>query len=132
MFTVTKDLSKKQLVQEVSALRRTAGELEKAAGELAQKEGASRRAAEKYRIIADNTFDWEFWLGPDAQFIYSSPSCERISGYLAEEFEADPTLFYRMIHPEDLGRVSEHMNRRKFEAGLAEIEFRILRRDGAV
>ncbi len=132
MFTVTKDLSKKQLVQEVSTLRRAMGELEKTAGELVQRESASRRAAERYRIIADNTYDWEFWLGPDAQFIYSSPSCERISGYLAEEFEADPTLFYRMIHPDDLARVSEHMNRRKFEAGLAEIEFRIVRRDGAV
>ncbi|HNS53420.1 MAG TPA: PAS domain-containing protein [Syntrophales bacterium] len=129
---MTKDLSKKQLVQEVSTLRRAMGELEKTAGELVQRESASRRAAERYRIIADNTYDWEFWLGPDAQFIYSSPSCERISGYLAEEFEADPTLFYRMIHPDDLARVSEHMNRRKFEAGLAEIEFRIVRRDGAV
>lgn len=132
MFTVTKDLSKKQLVQEVSTLRRAMEGLEKAAGELAQRESVSLRAAEKYRIIADNTYDWEFWLGPDAQFIYSSPSCERISGYLAEEFEADPTLFYRMIHSEDLARVSEHMNRRKFETGLAEIEFRIVRRDGAV
>jgi len=129
---VAKDLSKRQLVQEVSTLRRAVEELETTAGELGQREAASSRAAEKYRIIADNTYDWEFWLGPDAQFIYSSPSCERISGYLAEEFEADPTLFYRMIHPEDLARVSEHMNRRKFEFGLAEIEFRIVRRDGAV
>lgn len=119
-------------MQEVSTLRRAVEELETTAGELGQREAASSRAAEKYRIIADNTYDWEFWLGPDAQFIYSSPSCERISGYLAEEFEADPTLFYRMIHPEDLARVSEHMNRRKFEFGLAEIEFRIVRRDGAV
>ncbi len=129
---MAKDISKKQLGQEVTALRRTVEELEKTASERGQAEAASRRAAEKYRVIADNTYDWEFWLGPDAQFIYSSPSCERISGYLAEEFEADPTLFYRMIHPEDLARVSEHMNRRKFAAGLAEIEFRIVRRDGAV
>ena len=128
---MAKDISKKQLGQEVTALRRTVEELEKTASELGQAEAASRRAAEKYRVIADNTYDWEFWLGPDAQFIYTSPSCERISGYLAGEFEADPTLFYRVIHPEDLPRVSEHMNRRKFESGLAEIEFRIVRRDGA-
>ena len=128
---MAKDISKKQLGQEVTALRRTVEELEKTAGELGLSEAASRRAAEKYRVIADNTYDWEFWLGPDAQFIYTSPSCERITGYLAGEFEADPTLFYRVIHPEDLARVSEHMNRRKFESGLAEIEFRIVRRDGA-
>ena len=66
---MAKDISKKQLGQEVTALRRTVEELEKTASELGQAEAASRRAAEKYRVIADNTYDWEFWLGPDAQFI---------------------------------------------------------------
>jgi len=50
---------------------------------------------------------------------------------ISHEFETDPTLFYRIIHPEDLARVNEHMSCRKYEPGLAEIEFRIIRRDGA-
>ncbi len=126
-----KDLTKKELLHEVKRLGKALEAAETEARRLREGEMVAARAAQKYRIIADNTYDWEFWLGPDAQFVYSSPSCERISGYLAEEFEADPTLFYRLIHPEDLVRVSEHMNRRKFETGLAEIEFRIVRRDGA-
>ena len=125
-----KEMTKKELVQEGKALRKALDEAEAAIGHLRQEAAMACKAAQKYRIIADNTYDWEFWLGPDAQFIYSSPSSERVCGYLAEEFEADPTLFYRMIHHEDLARVSEHMNRKKFEAGLAEIEFRIVRRDG--
>lgn len=127
-----KDMTKKELLQEVMRLRQTLEESQASASRLREAEALAGRDAQKYRIIADNTYDWEFWFGPDAQFIYSSPSCERISGYLAEEFAADPTLFYRMIHPDDLPRVSENMNRRKFETGLAEIEFRIIRRDGAV
>jgi len=126
-----KDLTKKELLHEVKRLGKALEAAETEASRLREAETLAGRAAQKYRIIADNTYDWEFWLGPDAQFVYSSPSCERISGYLAEEFEADPTLFYRLIHSEDLARVSEHMNRRKFETGLAEIEFRIVRRDGA-
>jgi PAS domain S-box-containing protein len=125
------DRTKKELAQEVKMLRRHVDELEASVNDLGRKEALSRRSAEKYRIIADNTYDWEFWLGPDAQFIYTSPSCERIAGYVAAEFETDHTLFYRIIHPEDLPHVSEHMNRRKYEPGLAEIEFRIIRRDGA-
>lgn len=98
---------------------------------LRQPENVSKKEALKYRVIADNTYDWEFWLSPDAQFIYSSPSCERVTGYLAEEFETEPALLYRLIHPDDLSYVAENMNRRKFEAGLSEIEFRIICRDGA-
>jgi PAS domain S-box-containing protein len=125
-----KDKTKKELAQEVMRLRKAVQELETWENTLAQMEASSRKAAERYLIVADNTYDWEFWLGPDAQFVYSSPSCERITGYFADEFEADPTLFYRIIHPDDLSHVADHMNRRKYEPGLAEIEFRVRRRDG--
>lgn len=126
-----KDKSKKELAQELKMLRRLVDELGTSESDLKQKEALSRKSAEKYRVIADNTCDWEFWLSSDAQFVYSSPSCERIAGYRSEEFEADPTLFYRMIHPEDLSRVTDHINRKKYDPGLAEIEYRIIRRDGA-
>ncbi len=40
----------------------------------------------KYRTIAEYNYDWEFWQTPERDFIYSSPSCERISGYDAGDF----------------------------------------------
>lgn len=123
--------NKKQLSQELARLSQEIIYLKEEERKLRQLEKISKKEAQKYRVIADNTYDWEFWLSPDAQFIYSSPSCERITGYLAEEFETDPTLFYRLIHPDDLSHVAENMNRRKFEAGLSEIEFRIICRDGS-
>lgn len=123
--------TKKQLSQELTRLRQAINDMEKSEDNLRQMEMKSKREAQKYRVIADNTYDWEFWLSPDAQFIYSSPSCERITGYLAEEFETEPALFYRLIHPDDLSYVAESMNRRKFDAGLSEIEFRIICRDGS-
>ena len=83
---MAKDITKKQLVQEVSTLRRTVEELEKAAGDLEQVEAASKRAAEKYRVIADNTYDWEFWISADGMMIYCSPSCERITGFSSSDF----------------------------------------------
>ena len=45
---------------------------------------ALRISEEKYRIVADNTYDWEFWRGPDGRFVYVSPSCERITGHAAD------------------------------------------------
>jgi PAS domain S-box-containing protein len=65
-------------------------------------------AATRYRIVADNTFDWEFWLSPAGQFAYVSPSCQRVTGYSAAEFMADVDLFFRIIHPDDQERLHKH------------------------
>ncbi|MFA6034508.1 MAG: PAS domain S-box protein, partial [Myxococcota bacterium] len=46
-------------------------------------EAKLQAAEDKYRIVADNTYDWEFWIGPDDRLRYSSPSCKRITGYTA-------------------------------------------------
>ena len=124
--------SKKEMMQEISRLTSEVGNLEAAVDKLRRTEKLLTEEARNYRVVADNTYDWEFWLGPDAQFIYSSPSSERITGYRAAEFEDDFTLFYKLIHPDDITHVAENMNRRKFEAGLSEIEFRIICKDGSI
>ncbi|MFA6034551.1 MAG: PAS domain S-box protein, partial [Myxococcota bacterium] len=39
-------------------------------------EESLRDSEERYRIVADNTFDWEFWRNQHGGFNYISPSCE--------------------------------------------------------
>ncbi|HEX2867848.1 MAG TPA: PAS domain-containing sensor histidine kinase [Ignavibacteriales bacterium] len=95
-------------------------------------ETALRVSETKYRIVAENTYDWEFWMSPDGCFIYSSPSCRRISGYAAEEFENDPKLFESIIHPEDIGLYQSHLSEKDHYNEQKEIELRIIRRDGQV
>ncbi len=80
----------------------------------------------KYRLVADNTYDWEFWLSPDGKFLYSSPSCERITGYPSKDFIDDPTFLSRIIHPADLPHYLEHRHDLSDRDGL---EFRIMRPD---
>ena len=65
-----------------------------------------RESEEKYRIVADNTFDWEFWLGPDGRFLYMSPSCERVTGYAVWEFMDNPDLLQKIIHSDDRKAIS--------------------------
>ncbi|MGA9141263.1 MAG: PAS domain S-box protein [Methanocella sp.] len=90
-------------------------------------EDALRKSEAKYRIVAENTYDWEFWLSPELKFLYSSPSCERITGYRAEEFIAKPRLLCDIIYPED--RPSFLMHQRA-EVRHGDLEFRIYTRDG--
>ncbi len=74
-----------------------------------QMEEALRASEEKYRTVADFTYDWEAWHAPDGAYLYISPSCERISGYTAAQFLADANLMVKITHPDDQSMVSEHL-----------------------
>jgi PAS domain S-box-containing protein len=93
-------------------------------------EEALRASETTYRIVADNTYDWEYWEGPAGQFLYSSPSCQRITGYAATEFEADPGLLCRIVHPDDRPKLADHLQPRKTGGKPCEMEFRIIHRQG--
>jgi diguanylate cyclase (GGDEF)-like protein/PAS domain S-box-containing protein len=96
---------------------------------------ALRASEEKFRTVADFTYDWEFWLDPQQQFIYISPACERVSGYSVQEFFNDATLIRRIIYPEDLEIWDQHLSVHGGEESpnfWNEITFRIIRRDGEI
>ncbi len=85
---------------------------------------------EKYRIVADNTYDWEFWLTPDRQYVYTSPSCERITGYSADEFRTDPGLLKSIVIPEDREMFETHILSVHSTPHTDSMEFRIIDRKG--
>jgi diguanylate cyclase (GGDEF)-like protein/PAS domain S-box-containing protein len=60
-----------------------------------------RKSEEKYRILADYSPNWEYWLAPDGTLLYVSPACTEVSGYLQDDFMDDPTLMERIVHAED-------------------------------
>ncbi len=95
-------------------------------------EESLRKSEEKYRTVANFTHDWEFWIGPDDRLLYTSPSCESITGYPAAAFEQDITLLRRIIHPEDSAAFNSHRHRASKEEKAEEIEFRIVRPDGSL
>ena len=95
-------------------------------------EEALRKSETKYRTVADNTYDWEWWRDPQGSFIYISPSCKRITHHEPEEFIADPDLLLRIIHPDDRLPFLSHRTEMEEEMTAGEIEFRILRPDGSV
>ena len=95
-------------------------------------EEALRRSETKYRTVADNTYNWEWWRDADGNFVYSSPSCLRLTGHAPGEFLADPDLLLRIIHPEDRPLFSRHQTEVEENMTLGEIEFRVLWPDGSI
>ncbi len=92
---------------------------------------ALRRSETKFRTVADWTYDMELWRGPDGRFLYVSPSAERITGYRAEEFMADPELTLKITHPDDLAMVKEHQQKVSQPGQeVCSLDFRILTRGG--
>ena len=93
-------------------------------------EEALRESEERFRTFIDFTYDWEYWLAPDGQFIYISPSCERITGYSPEEFMNAPELFEKIVHPDDHSMVVSHIRGEQNAEKLFPIDFRIITRTG--
>lgn len=86
----------------------------------------------RYRTVADYTHDWEYWLGPDNQIFFMSPSCERFTGYTVDEFVANPSLIYQIIFPEDQPLMDGHLEMANQLRGVETFTFRIVRRDGDI
>lgn len=93
-------------------------------------EAALRASETKYRIVSNHTSDWELWTAPDGRILYTSPSCEQITGWPAQAFLDDPGLVRRIVHTDDLPLLAGHCGHDGAAGRSEEIEFRILHRDG--
>ena len=91
-----------------------------------QAEEALRASEEWFRTIANFTYDWETWIGTGRNFLYVSPSCERMTGYPPQAFYHDPDLLLKMTHPDDYTRVQTHFHEEFTNEDVHFLNFRIL------
>ncbi|WP_413163403.1 PAS domain S-box protein [Capilliphycus salinus ALCB114379] len=95
-----------------------------------QAEVEIRESEERFRTVANFTYDWEYWIDPLGNFLYVSPSCERITGYSPEEFIRNPQLLIAIAHLEDRPRILEYLQEGLQENKPYFIDFRIITRTG--
>ena len=91
-----------------------------------------RHEEQKFHIVADNTYDWEFWIAPDGTFIYNSPTCLKITGYDPDTFLNETALFARIIHPDDRAVFERHIHEAMIGRLAGEVDLRIVRADGEI
>ena len=89
-------------------------------------------AEEKYRSVADYTYDMEYWLSNDNKIIYISPSCYRITGYKTADFINNKNFLLEIIHPDDKDLFQNHKHDIDKNDDFAPIEFRVIRKDQTV
>jgi len=73
-----------------------------------QDEEKLRDSELKFRLLADYTYDWESWINPQGEYVYMSPSCERVTGYTPAEFISSPQLFFDLVSPVYREAVQKH------------------------
>ena len=96
----------------------------------------SRESETRYRILADYSADWDYWLGPDGRYRYVSPACESVCGRVPDAFMDDPALMQRLVHPEDLPLWESHLQEIQdlsstcCQTQVRRLELRLVRPDG--
>ncbi len=94
-------------------------------------EESLKQSEYKFRLLADNTFDWEYWIDSDGRYIYTSPACERITGYSQQEFLDNPQLLVNLIRADYRDKFSTHLSQeQKGTAASFSFEFPIITKDG--
>ncbi|MDM8547672.1 PAS domain S-box protein [Candidatus Venteria ishoeyi] len=105
-------------------------DLHKEISEHKQAKEKLQKSKEQFRTVADFTYNWEYWIDPAGNYVYVSPSCERITGYRADEFIQNPALLQSIIHPDDRSLFADHTHTALETGEILPIDFRIVTRNG--
>jgi PAS domain S-box-containing protein len=87
---------------------------------------------QRFRAIADYTYDWESWLDPVGKPRWVNVGVERLAGYPASECLAMPNYPLPIIHEADRQLVAQHLAAARQGDFATDVEFRIVCRNGAV
>jgi PAS domain S-box-containing protein len=118
------------VAERTAELEKANAQLQLEVAERKRTEKALRESEERFRTVADFTYDWEYWIDPDGNLLYVSPSCERMTGYGPDDFQRDPRLLEAIAHPDERDMVIRHLRHEAKGNDVLATEFRIITRDG--
>ena len=64
-------------------------------------EAALQESEKRFRAIANYTYDWESWIGPDGNPVWINPAVERMTGYTVNECLGMNNFPAPLIHEQD-------------------------------
>lgn len=97
---------------------------------LEQENAALLETQWKLKVISENSYDWEYWITPERKLNFISPSCERITGYKAEEFESDPSLLIAIAGDAEKKLMAQHLEEEFSLSDVCHLDYNIITRQG--
>jgi PAS domain S-box-containing protein len=89
-----------------------------------------RESAERFRAIADYTYDWENWVGVDGKLLWVNPAVERITGYSVGECMAMPDFPIPLVAEADRESLAQQMKEAVQGSSRNDFEFRVRHKEG--
>lgn len=115
---------------ELSELRARAEELERIVQEHARTAAALNEYTEKFRAVADYSYDVESWIDGEGRLVWVNPAVERLSGFSVAECRSMADYPLPLVHPEDWQRVSDAFRGAVRGSSGNDLPFRLRRKDG--
>ena len=99
-----------------------------------QVEEALRASEERFRAIADYTYDWESWIGTDGRLLWVNPAVERVTGHTVAECMEMPDYPAPLFHEDERDVVAALFQPDQTKQGriVNDVTSRIRRKDGSV
>ncbi|MGE0121001.1 MAG: ATP-binding protein [Dongiaceae bacterium] len=85
-----------------------------------------------FEAIANYTYDWESWMGPDGRLRWVNPAVERMTGYAVAECLTMPDYPLPLIHEDDRPVIAAHLATAAQGASGNDVAFRIREKSGTV
>jgi PAS domain S-box-containing protein len=85
-----------------------------------------------FEAIADYTYDWESWIGPGGELCWVNRAVRALTGYSEADCRRMHEYPLPIVHPEDRAYMAEVLQRAARGSQGNDVEFRIVRKDGAV
>jgi len=89
-----------------------------------------KRAEERLRTFLENVDDMVYFQSLDGKLSMLNNVSTQISGYSNEEFSANPMLWKKIIHPDDVNIAREFFARHPQGTPYFEIEYRLMNKKG--
>jgi len=91
---------------------------------------ALQDSEQRFRAIADFTYDWESWLSTKNILNWVNPAVENLSGYTVKDCYAMDDYPLQMIHSDDRDFMAKKLKLAANGASENDISFRIIQKDG--
>ncbi|MEW5959101.1 MAG: GAF domain-containing protein [Chloroflexota bacterium] len=109
--------------------------LEQEIAERRQTEAVLQESEQRYKQLLNSVTDYIYTVQIEAGQPVATvhrPACVAVTGYTAEEYEADPQLWYRMIYAEDRQTVTEQIARLLAGEVVPPLEHRLGHKNGSL
>jgi PAS domain S-box-containing protein len=85
-----------------------------------------------FRAVADYTYDWESWHGPDGRLLWVNPAVERITGYSVADCLAMEEYPLAMILDSDRANIAEVLASARNRTSGESVDVRTTHRNGEI